>query len=217
MINPKRLSLPLSRESVLALKAGDLVELSGEIVMTAGIPTHQRIIDFLRAGKPLPIDMTGGSLLHLGGLNQEGPDGKASVAYLNPTTSTRFNRFMPEIIRGLDLRVTGGKGGLDAECAAAMRDTGCVYLSFLGGGCTLLSNALREVTTVAWTDLLIHYRLVRVRVEGLGPATVGIDAHGNSLYGDGEARAHERLPSILKNLEDDRAVAASLLAERQEK
>jgi fumarate hydratase subunit beta len=214
MISAKRLSLPLSRESVLELKAGDLVELSGEIVITAGIPTHERIIEYIRQKKPLPVDMTGGSLLHLGGLSQEGPDGKASVLYMNPTTSTRFNRYMPEIIRGLNLRVTGGKGGLDAECAAAMRDTGCVYLSFLGGGCTLLSSAIREVQTVEWQDLIIHYRLTRLRVEGLGPATVGIDAHGNSLYGAGEARAHERLPSILKQLDTDRAAASSTLPKR---
>lgn len=207
MLPVKRLSLPLSEGSVRELKAGDLVSLSGEIVITAGLPTHERIVRCLRAKQPLPIDMTGGTLLHLGGLNQETRDGEMRVVYMNPTTSTRFNGYMPEIIRGLRLRVTGGKGGLDAECAAAMRDAGCIYLSFLGGGCTLLSSAIREVVAVAWDDLIIHYRLVALRVEDLGPATVGIDAHGNSLYESGKARANERLPSILQQLDADRATA----------
>ena len=81
-----------------------------------------------------------------------------------------------------------------------MRDTGCVYLSFLGGGCTLISDAIREVTGVYWTEMVSHYRLVRVKVEDLGPLTVGIDAHGNSLYRDLRRQAEERLPAILENL-----------------
>jgi len=85
-----------------------------------------------------------------------------------------------------------------------MKEVGCVYLSFLGGGCTLLSAAIRDVVTVAWEDLIPHYRLVKLRVEELGPATVGIDAHGDSLYDDilGDARA--KLPQILAELDRTR-------------
>ena len=57
-----------------------------------------------------------------------------------------------------------------------------MYLSFLGGGCPLLSEAITDVVSVHWTDLIAHFRLVTLRVAGLGPLTVGIDAHGNSLY-----------------------------------
>jgi fumarate hydratase subunit beta len=39
-----------------------------------------------------------------------------------------------------------------------------------------------------------------VRVEDLGPLTVGIDAHGNSLYRDLRQQAQERLPAILEHL-----------------
>jgi fumarate hydratase subunit beta len=204
----KRLTLPLSQSDVLSLNAGDLVVLDGEIVITAGIPTHERILDYLRQGKPLPIDLRNGALLHLGGYSEEA-EGGLDLLYMNPTTSTRFNNLMPEIIRGLGLRVTGGKGGLDARSTAAMKEVGCVYLSFLGGGCTLLSQAIREVTTVAWNDLIVHYRMTQLKVEGLGPATVGIDAHGRSLYEIGARQAVERLPVILETLEAARANAPS--------
>jgi fumarate hydratase subunit beta len=30
--------------------------------------------------------------------------------------------------------------------------------------------------------MLMHYRLVRLEVEDMGPVTVAIDAHGVSLY-----------------------------------
>lgn len=200
------LELPLTKETVGSLKVGDLVYLSGELIMTAGLPTHQRMVEFIDSGEPLPLDLTGQVLLQFGGYNHE-RDGQVEVVYLNPTTSTRFNPLMPKIIRSLGLRAVGGKGGLDAASALAMRDTGCVYLSFPGGGCTLYSNALREVVAVEWRDLILHYRLVKLRVEGLGPGTVGIDAHGNSLYDGLRAAAEQRLPEIMAQLDAARAKA----------
>lgn len=194
-----RMRLPPSEQEVRALTAGDTVYLDGEIVMAAGLLTHLRILEYMEAGKPFPIDLKGAAMLHLAGYSRE-TDGKCEVLYINPTTSTRFNDYMPRIITGLGLRLTGGKGGLDARSAQAMKAAGCAYLSFVGGGSTLLTKAIKEVISVDWTDLIFHYRLVRVRVEELGPATVGIDAHGNSLYGDLTRDAEQRLPEILKNL-----------------
>ncbi|MDX3907011.1 MAG: fumarate hydratase C-terminal domain-containing protein [Pigmentiphaga sp.] len=204
----RALELPLAEDQVRSLRVGEQVRLYGEIVLTAGMPTHERIIDLLERKAPLPTDLQGAALLHLGSYSRE-VDGRFEVLYLNPTTSTRFNGFMPRLIRGLGLRVVGGKGGLDAAGVQAMRETGCVYLSFLGGGCTLLSEAIREVVSVHWNDLVHHYRLVKLRVEGLGPATVGIDAQGNSLYGHLAEDARARLPGILARLDARRAQAPS--------
>jgi fumarate hydratase subunit beta len=181
-----------------------MVYLSGELVITAGLPTHQRMLEYINAGKPLPIDLHNGTLLQFGGYSVEA-QGQVKVVYMNPTTSTRFNPLMPTIIKSQQLRAVGGKGGLDATCAQAMRETGCVYLSFPGGGCTLFSEAIREVVAVEWRDLLLHYRLVKLRVENLGPGTVGIDAHGNSLYEGLQRTAESRLPAIMAQLNADRA------------
>jgi fumarate hydratase subunit beta len=191
--------LTLPTDSVRDLKAGDLVRLTGEIVISAGLPTYRRLLAELREGIAPPLDLHGHALFHVGSQGEE-IDGHYRLDYMNPTTSTRFNAEMPELIRGLGLRFTGGKGGLGEESVAAMRETGCVYLSFLGGGCTLLSDAIREVTGVYWTEMVSHYRLVRVKVEDLGPLTVGIDTHGNSLYHDLRHQAQERLPAILAHL-----------------
>jgi fumarate hydratase subunit beta len=197
------LQLPLTEADVRELVLGDMVHLSGEIVITAGMPTHQRMVDELAAGRPLPRALDGGALIHFGAQSRE-VDGRTEILYMNPTTSTRFNPFMPGLIRGLPLRVVGGKGGLNAASAQAMRDAGCVYLSFPGGACTLLSNAIREVISVDWTDLLLHYRLVRLRVHELGPATVAIDADGHSLYTQLTDSAQEQMPAILEQLRHDR-------------
>jgi fumarate hydratase subunit beta len=202
-----RLQLPIDEAAVRSLRAGDMVTLDGEVVLCAGMTTHQRVLAAIRRGDELPIDLRGAALLHLGSYSEE-VDGQLRLRYLNPTTSTRFNDFMPEIITSQGLRVVGGKGGLDARSVEAMRAAGCVYLSFLGGGCTMLSRAIREVMAVEWSDLVPHYRLVRLRVEGLGPATVGIDAQGASLYENLARSANDRLPEILAGLADARAAGA---------
>jgi fumarate hydratase subunit beta len=205
-IRTHRLNFPLSEADARSLRAGDQVIIDGEIVVTAGLPTHQRLLGCLDGKEPLPLALQGASVFHIGSYSVEG-DGRFDVLYINPTTSTRFNPHMPRLIEGLGLHAVGGKGGLDTASAQAMARTGCVYLSFLGGGATLLTQAVKEVLEVGWPDMLTHYRLVRLRVEGLGPATVGIDAHGRSLYDEQTASAQARRDEILAGLAQARKAA----------
>lgn len=207
LLDYRRVTMPLSREDARSLRAGDMVLLDGEIVITAGLPTHHRIIACMEKGEVPPIELQNGSLLHLGSYSQDAADGGLEILYMNPTTSTRFNPLMPKLIRHYGLTSVGGKGGLDAACREAMQEVGCVYFSFLGGGAPLHSAAIKAVKQVAWNDLVAHYRLVRVAVEGLGPVTVGIDAHGNSLFESIAADATARMPAILEQLARDRAGA----------
>jgi fumarate hydratase subunit beta len=199
-----RLTLPTTEAEIRKLKVGDFVMLDGDIIITAGLPTHQRIKDCIDTGKSPPIDLVGGTLFHLGSYSRE-HNGTFEVLYMNPTTSTRFNPFMPGFIRHFGLRMVGGKGGLDDACAAAMKEIGCVYLSFLGGGAALHSAAIKSVVQVAWDDLVAHYRLVKLRVEGLGPLVVGIDSHGNSSFERLGREAQERMPEILRELDAERS------------
>lgn len=207
MADATTLSFPVSEAEIRRLRVGDMVHLDGEIVMTAGLPTHQRLMKCLEDGTPPPTDLTGAGFFHLGSYNTE-DDGVFDVLYLNPTTSTRFNPYMPTLIRQFGLRAVGGKGGLDRACAEAMKEVGCVYLSFLGGGCTLLSEAIREVVSVSWNDMISHYRIVKLRVEQLGPLTVAIDAHGNSVYDTLQEEAEKAMPRILDGLRAAREGAA---------
>lgn len=200
----RRVTMPLSRDDAKSLRAGDMVLLDGEITITAGLPTHHRILACADRGEEPPIALSGQSLLHLGSYSQDTADGGLEVLYMNPTTSTRFNPIMPRLIRHFGLTSVGGKGGLDAACRQAMADVGCVYFSFLGGGAPLHSAAITAVRQVAWNDLVAHYRLVRLAVSGLGPVTVGIDAHGNSLFEDLAAQASSRMPDILAQLNRER-------------
>jgi fumarate hydratase subunit beta len=200
----RNIVLPASREDVADLQLGEMITLTGPIVVTAGIPTHHRIIDHIRAGKPTPIALDEAAFFHLGSYSQETENG-FEILYMNPTTSTRFNSLMPEIIRRFQLRCIGGKGGLDDECARALGEVGGVYLSFLGGGAPIISSAIRKIRQVAWDDLISHYRLVELEVEELGPLTVAIDAKGNSLYRDIDDSAALKRAAILEKLAQRRA------------
>lgn len=199
-IKTHRLTFPLNEADARSLKVGDLVVIDGEIIITAGLPTYERLLSCLDGKEAPPIDLRGASVFQLGSFSRE-VDGRFEVLYLNPTTSTRFNALMPRLIEGFQWHAVGGKGGLDQRSTRAMQQAGCVYLSFLGGGCTLLSRAIKEVVQVGWSDMLTHYRLVRLKVEGLGPATVGIDSHGRSLYDEQLHAAQDKLPSILAQLD----------------
>jgi fumarate hydratase subunit beta len=193
----KNLRLPLHREDVEALEVGDMVLVSGEVTMTIGLPTHKRMVEHLDRGEPLPVDLKDGAFFHLSCFNRERADGQGHEAlYLNPTTSTRYNPYMPRLVEGCGLRLVGGKGGLDPASVEALRRQGCVYLSFLGGGCTLLSQAIRRVVAVHWTDYIAQFRLLTLEVAELGPATVAIDAHGHSVYEQLRAQAAERLAAL---------------------
>lgn len=204
-ITTHRMNFPLSEADARRLRAGDQLIIDGEIVVTAGLPTHHRLLGCLDGKEPLPMPLQGQSLFHLGSYSREtDAAGNLELLYINPTTSTRFNPLMPRLITALQLHAVGGKGGLDAACVEAMRQVGCVYLSFLGGGATLHTRAVREVLEVGWADMLMHYRLVRLRVEGLGPVTVAIDAHGNSTYADAQAHAAARMSEILAAMDAER-------------
>jgi fumarate hydratase subunit beta len=191
--------LPATAEQVREFAVGDLVVIDGEIVTAPGMTTHERIIEHIEGRRELPFPLDHAAFFHLPSYSVDTPEGM-KVLYMNPTTSTRYNAQMPDIIRHFHLPIVCGKGGLDAACTTAMREVGCVYLSILGGGVALHADAMREVVEVGWPDLVSQYRLVKMRVEGLGPLTVAIDAHGNNVYLDQEARARNMLPELMSEL-----------------
>jgi len=200
------LSLPFRQDALDDLNIGDLVYLTGEIIVTVGLPTHKRIKEYLDAGKPLPMHFADGMLCQVGAFIEETETGK-TCRYINPSTSTRFEPFLPTIIRESGVKAIGGKGGVGPETVKAMRDCGCVYLSFVGGASALTSEAVEEVLDVAWEDFILQFRLTRLRVNRLGPLTVGVDVKGNSLYVDLQKQAEARFDTLMAELNDARPAA----------
>ena len=112
------------------------------------------------------------------------------------TTSTRIERFTPELTGTYGARAIVGKGGLLADSAKAMERHGAVYLAIAGGVAAYQTTCIKEVAAVHWEHLHPE-ALYEFRVEAFGPVIVAMDAHGNSLYSDVRKVAAARLDAIL--------------------
>ena len=113
---------------------------------------------------------------------------------------------MPRIILEVDLKIVGGKGAGARGC----RSDGWAGLHIPVASrrrSPILSDAIKRILAVEWADFPPHFRLTKLRVERFGPLTVGIDAHGQSIYQQLDTQARERLPQILSVLSERRGAA----------
>ncbi|MBQ7528463.1 Fe-S-containing hydro-lyase [bacterium] len=171
----KNICLPLTKEVVESLHAGDEVLLSG-VLYTARDAAHKRLCELHAQGKPFPFDIEGALIYYVGPTPAQ--PGKV-VGSAGPTTSTRMDAFSPTLI-SCGLRGMLGKGGRSGEVIEAMKKYGCVYFAAIGGAGALIAKSIKSAEIVAWEDLGCE-ALRRMEVENLR-AYVAIDVHGNNLY-----------------------------------
>ena len=76
---------------------------------------------------------------------------------------------------------------------------GMVYFAIVGGAAALETTQIEEIEDVQWEELMPEC-LWKFRVKDFGPLTVGIDAHGNSLYRDVQTRAKAKLEELYARL-----------------
>ncbi|HEX2516179.1 MAG TPA: FumA C-terminus/TtdB family hydratase beta subunit [Chloroflexota bacterium] len=189
---PIPLTLPLTAEVRLTLRAGQRVLLSGPIY-GARDAAHARLFDLIRAGRAadLPLDLRHGAVYYVGPAPApEGPQGHV-VGSAGPTTSTRMDAYTPLLIEH-GLRLMVGKGRRGAEVKAAMLRHGAVYLAATGGAGALLARQIVASRVVAYADLgpeAIH--LLQLRDF---PAIVAVDSTGADLYDLGPAAYARPLP-----------------------
>ena len=174
----RKLTTPLTEEDVKSLHAGDHVLLSG-VVYTARDAAHLRMMDLIRAGKPLPVDLAGQVIYYAGPTPT--PPGRP-VGSIGPTTSTRMDSSTPTLLQH-GLRGMIGKGRRNAAVIASMKQHGAVYFGAIGGCGALLSKCIKKAEVIAYEDLGAE-ALRRLEVEDF-PVTVIIDALGNDLYETG--------------------------------
>jgi L(+)-tartrate dehydratase beta subunit len=108
-------------------------------------------------------------------------------------------RFTEPLGRSYGVRAICGKGGFPDDAIEPMQRLGMVYLAIVGGAAALETTQIEEIEEVAWEELMPEC-LWKFRVKDFGPLTVGIDAHGNSLYHDVQSAANEKLKEILARL-----------------
>jgi L(+)-tartrate dehydratase beta subunit len=181
---------------ILKLQAGDEVTVQGQII---GIRDRTQIRIFDQQVEP-PMDLKGAFLLHTApNVRKVSEDVQGRGSYekicIGTTTSARMVRFTEPLGRRYGVRAICGKGGFPDEAIAPMQELGMVYLAIVGGAAALETTQIEEIEEVAWEDLMPEC-LWKFRVKDFGPLTVGIDAHGNSLYHDVQTRAQAKLEEL---------------------
>src|SRR4051794_4063436 len=190
-VSSKRLTFPADEAAIRELRAGDEVLVDGHII---GIRdrTQMRIFD---EGVEPPLDLNGAFLLHTApGVRKLGP-GKYEKVCIGTTTSARMVRFTEGLGRDYGVRAICGKGGLPDEAIEPMQRLGMVYFAIVGGAAALETTQIEEIEEVYWEELMPEC-LWKFRVKDFGPLTVGIDAHGNSLFHDVQERAKKKLEEL---------------------
>jgi fumarate hydratase subunit beta len=193
-----KLRTPLSEQDVRALKLEDAVALSG-IVYTGRDEMHLRALEFAREGKAMPVNLEGAALYHTGPIMRK-TEGEWRIVAGGPTTSARMNTLEPEFIERFKVRAIIGKGGMSRPTVEAMQKFGCVYLAMTGGAAVLAAQGIKRVVGVEWLDLGMPEAMWILEAEDLGPMTVAIDAHGNSIYQRVEETVAKNLPSVRRQL-----------------
>jgi L(+)-tartrate dehydratase beta subunit len=191
----RRIQFPADEETIRSLHAGDSVLVDGHII---GIRDRTQIRIFDQGVEP-PMDLRGGFLLHTApGVRKVGP-GRYEPVSIGTTTSARMVRFTEPLGRDYGVRAICGKGGLPDEAIEPMKKHGMVYFAIVGGAAALETTQIEEIEEVAWEELMPEC-LWKFRVKDFGPLTVGIDAHGTSLFHDVQEAAKKRLEDLYARL-----------------
>ena len=177
----KKVTLPLTDETLEGLRAGDNVLLTG-VMYVARDTAHKRIVEALDKGQPLPFDIRGQTIYYMGP-SPARPGHVIGAA--GPTTSGRMDGYSPRLIsEGLKGMI--GKGMRSQAVKDAMIKHKAAYFAAIGGAGALISKSIKKAETIAYEDLGAE-AVLRIEVEDF-PATVVNDVHGGDLYDEGKAR-----------------------------
>lgn len=181
-MEPISISLPLTEETVRALRAGNSVLLSGPL-LTGRDAAHRRLVALLDAGEPLPVSLAGETIFYVGPTPAP-PDRPIGAA--GPTTSGRMDAYAPRLIAECGLRGMIGKGMRSDAVRQACVEYGAIYFGAIGGLGALLGRCVQSAEVVAYADLGPE-AIYRLRVQDF-PAIVINDTLGGDAYLEGRAR-----------------------------
>lgn len=176
----RKISLPLTDETVAGLRAGDDVLLTGTLY-TGRDSAHKRMVEALDEGRPLPFQLAGQTIYYMG--PSPAKPGQV-IGSAGPTTSGRMDSYSPRLMaEGLKGMI--GKGIRSPAVREAIRQHRAVYFAAIGGAGALISKTIRKSEVIAYEDLGAE-AVLRLEVEDF-PAIVVNDMYGGDLYEEGKA------------------------------
>lgn len=176
-----RITTPVSDETIEKMRAGDRVFITGYI-LTGRDAAHKRLVDLIKEGKDLPIDVKG-QLIYYVGPTPARP-GKP-IGSAGPTTSYRMDSYAP-LLHAMGLKGTIGKGSRSQEVKDALKKYKAVYLAAVGGAGALISKSIEAQEVVAYPELGPE-AIIRLKVKDF-PCIVINDMYGGDLYEEGKKK-----------------------------
>lgn len=171
----------LAPAEVASWKAGETLLLSGRM-LTGRDAAHARMSAMLKRGEALPVDLRGRAIYYVGPVDAVGDE---AVGPAGPTTATRMDRFVDELLEKTGLLVMIGKAERGPEAIDAIRRHKAASLIAVGGAAYLVSKAIRSAKVLAFADLGME-AIHEFVVEDM-PVTVAVDATGASVHTLGPA------------------------------
>jgi fumarate hydratase class I len=203
----KKLSFPLSDETVLSLSVGDSVLLSG-VLITGRDAAHKWLFDtFVRKiREPKEMDgavydaiqpiLNGGAIYHcgpvVGGLDTK----QYHFVAAGPTTSIREEPYQGDIIKHFNMKGVIGKGGMGVRTLRACQEAPAVYLHAIGGAAALIAATVQRVLAVHKLEFGVPEAIWVIEVKDF-PAVVTMDAHGHSLHAEVAQQSKLNLDRLL--------------------
>lgn len=171
-----RLTLPLDKALLKPLKAGDMVMLSGDMLVfrDAG---HKRLYESILDGsQAFPYE--GETVYFMGPCPAREGEVLGSAG---PTTSCRMDKYTPYMLdHGLAAQI--GKGKRSQECIDAFKRNGAVYFAAIGGAGAIYSKCITSAEVICFEDLGTE-AVRRITVKDF-PVVVAIDTEGNTVYNE---------------------------------
>ena len=173
----KKLQLPLDREQIRTLKAGDYCLLSGAMY-TLRDAGHMRLLEELDAQgcDSLPYCLDGQTIFYAGPTPSSA--GRPFGA-IGPTTASRMDFAAPRL-HDAGIVATVGKGTRSQDVKDACVRNGAVYFVTVGGAAAYLAKCITSEEVLAYDDLGTE-ALRRIEVVDF-PVFVGIDVQGSDIY-----------------------------------
>ena len=172
-----KISTPLNEKILKTLKCNQEVLLSG-VIYTARDQAHKRLIEIIKNGKRLPVELKNQIIYYCGPTPV--PKNK-TIGSCGPTTSARMDELtIPLLKKGLKGMI--GKGRRSIAVTKAIKKYKAIYFLTYAGCGALLSEKVKKARPIAFKDLGAE-AIYELEVKDF-PVIVGTDIHGKNIYKD---------------------------------
>lgn len=186
----KSIKIPDDINLISSLKMGEMILLSGKIY-TARDAAHKRLYNLIRNKEPLPINLTNQILYYCG---PTPPKEGETIGSAGPTTSSRMDKYTPELIEAAQISAIIGKGNRTREVIDAFVKYNCTYFAATGGAGALLGKKIKSARIVCYEDLGPE-AIYELDVFEF-PLIVAIDTKGRNIYVEGPSQWKNKIDSF---------------------